>query len=239
MSLTLLQTVVHFCERTNLSSPATVIGSADTQVVQIKALLEEIGIDMASRVAWEGITFQATHTTIANEDQGAIATIATNGFKYIKNGTLWDRTDRLPVLGPLSPQEWQALKALVTTGPRYRSRIRGGRLLVDPTPTAGHSWAFEYVSKNWILADDLTTYRQFFGDDDDTILLPDTELLQGLRWVWKREKGLDYAEDFRTYENMLKDAAGRDGGKPTLRMDGGGGGPRPGVMVPSGNWNVP
>lgn len=238
--MTLLQVVQHFCERTNIGSPGTVYGSADAQVVQIKALLEEIGIDMASRIAWEGITFQATLTTTAAEDQGAMTTIASNGFKYVKNGTFWDRTDRLPVLGPLSAQEWQALKALVTTGPRYRSRIRGGRLLVNPAPAAGHTWAFEYVSYNWILAADLTTYRQFFGADTDTVLLPDTELLQGLRWKWKREKGLEYAEDFRTYENMLKDAAGRDGGKAALRMDGEGwSGPKPGVFVPSGNWNLP
>lgn len=240
MALTLLQTVRHFCERTNLTSPATVIGSADLQIVQIKALLEEIGIDMASRVAWEGITFQATHTSLAAEDQGAMTAIATNGFKYIKNGTIWDRTDRLPILGPLSSQEWQTLKALVVTGPRYRHRIRGGKLLVNPTPTAGHTWAFEYVSKNWILGADLTTYKQFFTLDSDTLLLPDTEMLQGLRWKWKREKGLDYSEDFRTYEVMLKDAAGRDGGKPVLRMDGDGwSGPKPGIIVPSGNWNVP
>lgn len=238
MSMTLLQTVVHFCERTNLAAPATVYGSSDPQVVQIKALLEEIGIDMASRVAWEGITFEATHTTVATEDQGAMSTIASNGFKYVKNQTIWDRTDRLPVLGPLSSGEWQALKALVTTGPRYRFRVRGGKLLVNPAPAAGHTWAFEYVSQNWILNG--STYKQFFTADADTILLPDTELLQGLRWKWKREKGLSYDEDFRTYETMLKDAAGRDGGKPVLRMDDDGwSGPKPGIMVPSGNWNVP
>lgn len=237
--MTLLQICQRFCERTNLPSPATVYGSSDPQVVQLKALVEEVGIDLSGRGAWQGITFEATHTTIAAEDQGAMTAIATNGFRYVKNQTIWDRTLRLPVLGPMSPQEWQALKALVVNGPRYRFRVRGGKLLVNPTPTAGNTWAFEYVSVNWILGADLTTYKQFFTLDTDTVLLPDFIVLQGLRWVWKREKGLSYDEDFRTYELMVKDALGRDGGKPTIRMDENGwNGPRPGIWVPSGSWSV-
>lgn len=237
--MTLLQLVQRFCERTNLPSPATVYGSSDPQVVQLKALLEEVGIDLSGRGPWQGITFEATHTTLAAEDQGAMTAIATNGFRYVKNQTIWDRTDRLPVLGPMSPQEWQALKALVVNGPRYRFRVRGGKLLVNPTPAAGHTWAFEYVSYNWILGADLTTYKQFFTLDTDTVLLPDFIVLQGLRWVWKREKGLSYDEDFRTYELMVKDALGRDGGKPVIRMDEDGwNGPKPGIWVPSGSWSV-
>lgn len=237
MAMTLLQLVTRFCERTNVPTPATVYGSSDPQVVQIKALLEETGIEMAARVAWEGITFQATHTTTAAEDQGAMTTICADGFKYIKNQTIWDRTARLPVLGPMSAQQWQSLKALVVNGPRYRFRIRGGKLLVNPTPPAGNTWAMEYVSYYWIQATGAGAYKQFFTVDTDVVLLPDVELLQGLRWRWKREKGLDYSEDFRSYELMLKDAAGRDGGKSVLNMnDSGWNGPKPGIFVPSGSW---
>jgi hypothetical protein len=238
MALTLLQVVTRFCERTNLDVPATVIGSVDPLVVQIRALLEEIGIDMSGRGAWQGLTFEKTHTTLALEDQGAIDTIASNGFRYIKNQTIWDRTDQLPVTGPMSAQEWQALKAVVNTGPHYQFRIRGGKLLSNPAPPAGHTWAFEYVSKNWILQVDGTTYLQFFAADTDTILFPDYILLQGLRWVWKREKGFDYSEDFRSYELMLKDALGRDGGKPVLDMSGGGRSIKPGIWVSPGSWAV-
>jgi hypothetical protein len=71
--MTLLQIVQRFCERTNLPSPATVIGSSDPQVVQMKALVEEVGIDLSGRGPWQEITFQATHTTLAAEDQGAMS----------------------------------------------------------------------------------------------------------------------------------------------------------------------
>jgi hypothetical protein len=238
--VSLLTVVTSFCERTQLTVPTSVMGTTDPQIKQIRALLEEEGIDLAARGSWQGITFEASHTTIAAEDQGAISTIASNGFNYIKNKTIWDRTDRLPVLGPMDATEWQAMKAVTSTGPRYRFRIRGGKLLVNPTPAAGHSWKFEYVSNNWILGVDGTTYKQYFTLDTDTILLPETLVLMGLRWRWKKEKGFDYAEDMRTYEMQVKDAGGRDGGKPSISMEGSGwNGPKPGIWVPDGSWSVP
>jgi len=207
-------------------------------VLQLFRLLEEEGNDLARRGDWEGITFEATHTSLAAEDQGAITSIATNGYRVIKNGTFWDRTNKLPVLGPLSNAEWQTLKGVGTTGPRYHFRIRGGKVLVNPTPTAGYTWAFEYISKNWILGADGTTYKQYFTLDTDTILLPEDLVLMGLRWRWKKEKGFDYAEDFRTYETQVKDALGRDGGKRTLSMDGGSHSAKPGIFVPDMSWSL-
>lgn len=236
--MSLLSVVNHFCARTGLPQQATVIGSSDTQVAQIRALLEEEGNDLAQRGSWQALTLEASHTTVADEDQGALTAIASNGFRYIKNDTIWDRTNQLPVYGPISDQEWQARKAMIDDSPRYQYRIRGGKLLAQPAPAAGYEWCFEYVSQNWILGADGTTYKQYFTLDTDTILLPETLVMMGLRWRWLREKGLDYAELFRTYEMQVKDAFGRDGGKPILHMDGekvAG----PGVFVPSGSWISP
>ena len=236
--MTVLSIAQQFCRRTGLPQPTTVLGSSDAQVLQIAALIEEEGNDLAGRGAWEGLTFEATHTTLATEDQGAISTIAPNGLRYIKNQTIWDRTDRLPIIGPMDGQEWQALKGLSNTGPRYMYRIRGGKLLVNPAPSAGHTWAFEYISKCWILGADGTSYRNYFTLDTDTVLLPEELMLMGLRWRWLREKGLDYAELFRTYEMQVKDALGRDGSKPVIRMDSGGSGPKPGIWVSPGSWSL-
>jgi hypothetical protein len=237
--MTMLTVIQNFCRRTNLPVPATVYGSTDSQVLQLMALLEEEGNDLAARGSWQGLTFEASHTSLALEDQGAIATIASNGFRYILNETLWDRTSRLPVSGPMDSKDWQMMKALVATGPRYRHRIRGGKLLVNPAPPAGDAWYFEYVSQNWILGVDGVTYKQYFTLDTDTILLPETLVLMGLRWRWLREKGLDYAELFNTYEAQVKDALGRDGGKPRLYADQENyRGPKPGIYVPQGSWSV-
>jgi len=237
--MSLLTTVQYFCRRVNLPVPLTVYGSTDTQVLQVMALLEEEGNDLASRHSWQGITFEASHTSLAAEDQGAVSTIAANGFRYVKNGTIWDRTDQTKFVGPMDAEEWQAMKAMAPTGPDYRYRIRGGKLLVNPVPTAGNAWYFEYVSQNWILGADGTTYKQYFTLDTDTILLPETLVLAGLKWRWKAAKGMDYAEDFRTYETQVKDAMGRDGSRRVLSMNGGPNDAMPGVFIPQGSWNVP
>lgn len=237
--MTLLSTVQDFCKRTGLSSPGSALGSTDDLIIQIIAILEEEGRDLASRGNWNNLMFEASHTTLAAENQGAIATIASNGFKHVKNGTIWDRTDNLPVLGPVDSQDWQTMKAIAATGPRYRYRIRGGKLLVNPTPVAGHIWYFEYVSQNWILGADGVTYKKRFTLDTDTILIPEDLVLLGLRWRWKKEKGFDYAEDFRSYEMQVKDELGHDGSRMVLDMGEDTRGPQPGIFIPNGTWSVP
>lgn len=233
--MSLLTLVQRFCKRTSIDSPSTVMGSTDPQVLQILALLEEEGTDLSGRGAWERLTHEATHTTVATVSQGAMTSIATNNFRYIVNNTFWDRTENLPV-GVIDGQDWQAIKGFGTTNPRYQVRLRGGNLLADPTPTAGNTWAFEYVSWNWILDDDGSTEKQYFTEDADTMLIPEPILLAGLRWRWKKEKGLDYEEDFNTYEKMVNDALGREGIKGNLNMSGESNKARPGYGINQGNW---
>jgi len=237
--MSLLTVIQNVCGRTNIPVPNSVMGTTtDAQVLQLLRLLEEEGNDLADRGPWNALTNEFTLTTQAQEDQGALTSIATNGFKYIKNGTFFDRTDTLPIYGPLSDQEWQDRKARNVSGPRYYYRIRGEHLLSNPIPTAGHTWAAEYISKNWILGADGTTYKQYFTLDTDTILLPEELVLAGLRWRWKKEKGFSYEEDFRTYEMQVMNALGRDGGKPVLNMAGATHQHKPGIMVPEYSWRL-
>lgn len=234
---TLLEVIQAVALRTAIPKPATVIGSTDPQVLQLYTLLEEGCEDISQRGAWERLTFQATHTTLAAESQGTLESLCPKGFRFFKPETFWDRTEKLPLLGPGSAREWQFLKAIVVTGPRYTFRIRGGEFISTPAPPAGHEWVFEYVTENWILAVDGTTYKSAFTADTDQILLPEQIIKADLRWRWKKEKGLAYVEDFNSAERLIVNALGRDGGKPVLKMDDHGeGSPQPGIFVPSGSW---
>lgn len=232
--MTLLQLVQHFCRRTNITVPTIVIDTTDAQISQVMALLEEEGNDLSGRGSWQTLTQEAVHTTTATESQGEICDIADNGFRYIKNDTIWDRTENLPVLVMDGP-DWQAEKGFAETSPRYLARIRGGELLVTPTPVAGNTWAFEYVTWNWINKKD----KQYFTNDNDRPDLPISILLAGLRWRWKKEKGMEYAEDFRTYEKLVENALSRQGLQKVLYQDNRESGRYPRIIVNQGNWNLP
>ena len=235
--MSMLDTVIRFCKRRNLDVPTTVSGSTDPQIRQILAILEEEGNELSGRGDWQQLTFEATHTTVATESQGDITSIATNGYRYIKNDTIWDRTSSLPI-PVLSGTEWQQYKAASLSGPRYSARIRGDELIVNPVPTAGNTWAFEYVSWNWILGADGATYRQYFSLDTDTLLLPEPILLMGLTWRWKKEKGLSYAEDYNAYERLVKDALSRNGMKAKVNLGSRQATAQPKVLIPDGSWSV-
>lgn len=233
--MSLLTIVQRFCKRTGIASPNTVYGSTNEQIVQIMGLLEEEGAELSGRGAWQQLVQEATHTTLAAENQGAIETIASGNFRYIVNKTAWDRSANLPLMVIDGPQ-WQAIKGFSSTGPQYSIRIRGGNLLANPAPAAGSTWAFEYISWNWILDNDGSTRKQYFTEDTDTVLLPEPIVMMGLRWRWKKEKGFDYQEDFISYESMVKDALSRDGIKKSLNMGDSHYEPRPGYTVNQGNW---
>ena len=235
--MNLLELVQAFALRTGLRRPSYVIGNTDEQIGQIQGILSEV-IEDVMKHAWTSLTQEALFTTVAGEDQGPITTIAPLGFKWVLQDTIYNRTLRLSVFGPIAAQKWQALKTLPNAGPFYKYRIVRGKLLFNPPAAAGHTCAFEYASSHCILGAD-GTYKSVPTADDDTFILDSTIFLAGLRWKWKHEKGLDYAEEFRHYEELLANAEGRDGTKPILTMDAAEDYFKPGIFVPSGNWKLP
>lgn len=241
MSLTLLQIVQAHCGRTGLPIPTGVQSNGDKGVVQILGLLNELPEDIETRKAYQTNTQEATFVSIAAEDQGFIDTIAPYGFDRIIPDTVFDRTTRLPLCGGLTPVQWQTNKSMQNLGPLYQFRIRNNKLLFSPALPVTHTIAFEYVSK-WLVQDNTVpatpVLKPYWTLDTDTILLPDSLVMSWIRWKWKAEKGLEYAEDFRKYE-LLVEAWGNGDNTPQRVQLSGGQEFRPGILVPQGNWLQP
>lgn len=239
---TVLDIIREACRRIGISVPASAVSSTDLQVQQLLALLNEEGQELAARYPWQRLTSEATFTTVSTQSQGdldgGILPCAAN-LAYIVNDTIWNRSTRLPICGPLNSKSWSYARAMTYTAPTSEYRILGNQLVLNPPPAAGDTAAFEYVTRNWLQSADGTIQRDSIVADDDSPVLDWQLIMLGLMWRWRAAKGLNYSESFMTYERRVADATARDGTKPVLSLNGNSAerrGIQPLVVAPSGNW---
>lgn len=235
--MSLLTIVQAVADRVGLARPSAVIGSSDTQVRGLLGLAQQEGKDLADRFNWQALTAEKTFTATATAAQsGAIP----DDFDRFVNGSMWNRTRDNYVHGPMLPQDWQQIQATVGPNIVEAFRVRGSSLLITPTPTAGDSYAYEYISTYWVgtAASSSATLTEFAADTDIAYLKEELITL-GVIWRFLKARGLDYSEAMQTYEIAIKRAYDRDGGTPYLMMSG----PDqvawpPRARVPDGSWNL-
>lgn len=138
--------------------------------------------------------------------------------------TEWDRTNRWPLAGPQSPQAWQSFKSgIVYAGPRERFRILGNCIALNPPPPDGLLFAFEYVSKNWVL-DASGTAKAAFTADTDTTVYDDSLMVLGTKVLFLQAKGLDPSLEAQQFTNLLAQCKADDASAPVLSISPGRGG---------------
>lgn len=238
--MNVLQIIRSVCGRLGLPQPTLLVGNDDPMVVQLVEFMYEVIEDLVDRGAWQISTVSTTFTTTAVENQGALSTLFPLAYRSLVNGTMYNQTQRLPVEGPISEQEWEAYKALPTGRIFPRYRIMGNSLYMQPAPAAGQVVGVEYRSEYLLttLVGATVTPTATIATDNDVFTLSKAIMIRGLLWKWNSRKGLSYAEDFNAYETLVANALGRDGGKPVLNLDGCSNNRTPGILVPSGNWVV-
>lgn len=132
--------------------------------------------------------------------------------------TEWDRTNRWPLLGPQSPQDWQSFKSgIVYAGPRQRFRIQENQILINPPPPNGLLFAFEYISSGWVI-NSVNQRLTKYTSDTDSAIFPDSLLVTGLKAQWKAAKGLDGTFDLGEFRLLLETMKAQDKSAPKLSL---------------------
>lgn len=212
------------------NAPSAVFSSTDGQVIQFRTLMNEEGLALTRDpdMSWTALMKEQTFVTVAQETQtSAIPT----DFGWYLDDSMWNRTTMIKLAGPTQPEEWQAFKAIaVISLPAAVFRFRGGNILIYPTQTAGQNVYYEYSSTYWVSGS-----KTAMTADTDTAVISEEIITLGLIWRFLKAKGVDYAEQFRTYQMAKQSAIGRDGGKRKVYLGGGVVNPW-NANVPQGNW---
>ena len=237
--MTVLSMIQSVCQLHALAVPTSVIGNTTTTTIQMYAILDEVIEELVKESKFNVTTQEAVFISIAAQDQGAMTTLATKGYTWAYLETFFDRTLRRSLYGPLTETEWQEIQALPNPGPFYKFRIWQDHLWINPAPTTPFSTiAFEYAS-SWAIKSAGGTLKAAITADTDVCVFPEDILKRGVIARWKQIKGLPYQYDEEKYYALLNNYIARD--KVKRRIDLSHPQPvdiRPGVFVPSGNWNV-
>lgn len=192
--------------------------STDPNIIQMCRLLKSIGQDMVREFPWSHLQ----RTNVFTTSEGVETYQMPGDFGRLIDQTEWNRTWRMPLLGPLNAQSWQFLKAWNVTGIAYRYfRVQGTNLLLHNVPTASEVLAYEYISLYWVQSLDATEPdKETVTSGEDTLLLDRRLLVTALKLRWKRAKGFDSTAEQEDYERALARAQGGDGGAPILQVGG-------------------
>jgi hypothetical protein len=213
----LLEIVQDVTDLLSLPRPDEVVGSTDQTVRLLLALANEEGRELHGCYDWQRLRRQFTFQTIASTDQASA--FAADWGRWVSN-TFFNRSQRRNVLGPITPQQWQAIQAQPQLNRVFLAFIqRDDQFLVTPTPGANETIAYEYITRNWCESDAGVEQNKFLADTDLPLL--DANLFRlGMRWRFLKSKGLDYAEDFRTYQTERNQTMAFDGGNSEMSITG-------------------
>lgn len=182
--MTLLTICQNAADEIGLTPPASVIGNSEGEVMKLRRYANKVGTKIMKAYAWQALRKERVFTAIAGEEQTGILPA---DWDRIIPDTFWDRNLSYLVTGPVSPVEWQGLKALNSEISERKFALRGGSVLVYPAPAGGETFAFEYVSKYWAVNNGVPQTR--LTQDSNTAIVDEELITRGVIYEYLMNDG--------------------------------------------------
>lgn len=145
-------------------------------------------------------------------------------FSNLIDQTGWNRTNRLPVGGPLDGQMWQYMAGRqqgVVFNVFFRPIAGLMRLYPYIDTPGGYEIRFEYVSSSWVSATGGTVPTTDAPTaNSDIIYFTPLLMIRKLKLDWLRAKGFDTTAAERQYDDMLEASMNSDISAGVLNLRG-------------------
>ena len=246
MANTALWIIQQACGELGLPVPAHAAGTTQETNTQMLALLNSAGYDLASNYQWEELTKQQHIITVIDVPDYALPA----DYNYYLDSSGWDNTNRWPLLGPVSVQEWNALVAAkVTAVSRTYYKVQQKRFHIWPIPTlpngengnpptAGRDLVLSYCSTDWVESGtNPGQYQSSINTDGDIPVLNEWLLVKFLKVKMWAAKGFDTTALQSEFDTLFLSLTAKSKGSRVLSLA-----PKTGAVfigvqnVPEGNW---
>lgn len=202
---------------------ADVFGAQNTAFQQMLYLLTTVLDALALEFPWQSLVREFSYTTVGTED-GVID--LPDDFGYEIPATGWERSQSVPLAGPINAQEWAYLLGLNLGATTIYATIRfyNGQLYVlpnDPTP-AGLNITFQYVSRNLVYRASTDEYFNDLTDCEagDVVQLDSYLVTRFLKMAYLDAKGFDITKAYMDANRALNNLCGKDNGARILSARG-------------------
>jgi hypothetical protein len=180
-----------------LTSPSIVYNSDDATVQHFRRLAQVEGDYLVREHDWPQQKVAATYT---GDGTSTTFDLPVDFHRWIPGHAFWlDDSPGWP-LDMVTDEIMIDAKAANAAPIRPIWRRFGDQIELYPALTSGEVIKTQYFSEYWILDEDDTTRKYRWEADSDQCIIPERLVTLGVIWRYKQARGLDYAEDFRSYQ---------------------------------------
>lgn len=202
-----------------LAPVADIFATTDVSFEQLRYLLQSSLKELLELHPWQILTRTFDYTTVHGET-GKIA--LPTDFGYMIPQTGWEQNNNVPLVGPLSPQDWTYLQGRDLVGSTiYASfRLNENELWIfpqNPAP-ADLNITFEYISLNLIqlAATSPVEYTDTVEGPSDVPMFPPHLVQRLLKTKFLEAKGFDSQKAQDAFWQSFNSWVGRDNSAPIL-----------------------
>jgi hypothetical protein len=211
------------------------VASTDESYIQLVGLLNSVGQELVEMHPWQILEKNFSLTT-QNGDSGDYD--LPDDFSYMIDQTGWDRTNRVRIGGPLSPQDWSYLEGrdLVSQSIYASFRLVEAKFSIYPQPPPiGLEINFKYINRNWCQATGSMEPQDVILQGSDIVLYEPVLAVKFLKAQFLEAKGFDSTSARAEFENMFLSRTGKDVGAEIINAGNRGAG----IPFLNGFYSVP
>lgn len=211
MARTALSIVQDAALKLGVKQPTALFGVTGRTETELREALIEAADKIVFAHDWAKLKTIATHT-----GDGTTTAFAepTGYLRMPKDAQVWSTKWQEP-LTKIEPERWLSLDVRAFDVVTGTWSLFGGNFNYKPALSSDETARFWYVS-NTAVAPASGANKAQFTADDDTFRLDDRVLELTLVWLFRTQKGMDYAEDMQAAEMALSRAIERDKGARIL-----------------------
>lgn len=199
--------------------------STDPAFLQLVTLLTSAGQELLALHEWQKLTntYEIIFGTTVANPVGTGKFDLPSDFGYFLDQTGWSESERLPLGGPMTPQDYSYLvnTNLANSTVFVTFRMNDGQIWVLPDPPpSGQTINFEYISRNWVQPVGTTAVSartDSVANTGDTVLYEPVLIVKFLKMRFLEARGFDTTAAVAQFLTVFNAWTGKDSAAPVLR----------------------